>query len=454
MTRALLVSVLCLSLAGCGTVEKVKKSFSGGEDNQAKPTPLEKFIPSLKLVKLWSRDIGDGSDDKYLKLIPSVRGSNTYIAENGGDVFALDNSAGKTVWDIDTDRAITGGPGLSDNSLMVGTEDGELVAVDPLTGQKKWIAELTSEILAAPTAAEGIVVARTIDGKLFGLAEDTGKRLWVYDRSVPALTLRGTSNPVIDTGLVFTGFDGGKLAAIELTTGKLVWETRIAQSRGSNELDRMIDIDSDPVVDGGTVFVTTFQGNVAAVDTLTGRILWLREIPSYAGIAVNDDFVFVSDDESLVWALDRYTGDSIWRQEKLKSRAATAPALLGDFVVVGDKEGYLHWMNVNNGEFLARSRLNKSQIIAPPIVADNKLFAYAVDGTMAVFTYKGAVLTDSETGEVLDEEDYADKVIDPTEDEQPYQTEIEDNYDEDSDEGTTIQKILDIFSIGDDDEEN
>lgn len=439
MNRYLGIIIFSTLLAGCGTFDKISKSF-GDEDNTTPPTPLTEFTQRLSIVELWSNDVGDGSNEKYLKLTPVFDLERVYVADNDGDLLALDSAKGKVIWDIDTDQAITGGPGVTESAVLIGTEEGEIYAYDPNTAEQLWQAQLTSEVLAKPVAEYGVVVARTIDGKIFGLDEATGNRLWVYDRKVPALTLRGNSNPVLDSGLVFAGFDGGRLAAIELQSGKLIWETRIAQSKGANELDRMVDIDSEPIIDAGTIFVSTFQGNVAAVDVDSGRIQWLRQISSFAGLAVNDDYVFVSDEQSNLWALDRYSGDSVWKQDKLLARSLTAPVLHDNYLVVGDLEGYLHWFDSTNGQLIARSQVNDARIISTPLVQDSRLYAYAIDGTMAAYTYQGALLESSASEEIAQEEQ-TDSVSD---------TNIEDSYEEE--EGLSLSDFFSIFTSDNDDE--
>lgn len=385
------VIVLLLLLCSCSSVKKITRGITGeGDDNAEKPTELTEIKQRLKIIEIWSQNVGKGNDKKYLKLMPRIEDDAVYIADNRGDLNALKASNGKTIWEIDTDQPITGGPGASADLVLVGTQEGEVVAFEKQSGKQLWSSRVSSEILSAPQATKDIVVTRTIDGKIFGIDADNGKRLWTYDRSVPALTLRGTSAPVIDSGLVFAGFDGGKLAALELETGKLYWETRIAQGRGRSELERMVDIDAEPIIDGGTIYVATYQGRIAAVEMETGRVQWTRDISSYAGVGLNDDYIFVTDDDSHVWALDRFSGTSIWKQEKLHARAATAPVTIGDFVVVGDLEGYLHWMDASTGDFLARTRITESKIIAPPIVKEQILYAYSSNGTLSAFTYQGA----------------------------------------------------------------
>ena len=454
MCRNLFSLFLVVLLSGCGTVDKIKSSFTA-EDNSIPPTPLTDIAQRIDLDELWSKDVGDGSDEKYLKLTPSINSGRVYIAENGGDLLALDMNTGSVIWDTDTDQPISGGPGSSDTQVLIGTQEGQVIAYDPETGEQLWLSQLTSEILSRPAVSNGIVVARTIDGKIFGLDDATGKRIWIYDHKVPALTLRGTGNPIIDSGLVLCGFDGGRMVALEIGTGKLIWEARISRAKGANELDRMVDIDAELIIDAGTIFVSTFQGNVAAVDLNTGSILWLRNISSFAGLAVSDELVFVSDEESNLWALDRFTGDSVWKQEMLYGRALTAPVVQNDYVVVGDLEGYMHWFDSSTGKIVARDQVSESKMISAPMVNEDILFAYASDGTMNAYRIAGVNSIAVEDIETAIEEDI--KLEEVAEDSVP-DTDIADEYGEASeatsndDEGFSFKNLFDIF--GSDDEED
>jgi len=376
-------------LSGCSSISDKVTTFMGGEDNAEPPSPLVEIETRVEITKLWEKDMGKGSDEQYLKLVPVYAQEKIFVADNEGEIKAVNSLNGNIIWDQDTETRITGGPGAGDSLVMIGTSEGEILAISGDTGETVWRSRVSSEILAAPQVAENIVVARTIDGKIYGLDAAEGKRLWTYDQSVPALTLRGTSAPVIAGKLVISGFDEGRLAAIELHTGKLVWETRIALGSGRSELERMVDIDAEPLVIDDVIYVATFQGRIAAVTLDGGRILWTRDISSFAGLCADDRNIYITDDNSHVWALDRFTGNSLWKQEKLQARAVTAPASIGDLVVVGDLEGYLHWLDKATGEFVSRTQISDTKIIASPIVVNDIVYSYTSDGTLGAYTYAG-----------------------------------------------------------------
>lgn len=372
-------------LSGCGAREYMHKTF-GGTDNSDPPTPLVELETTAEIVELWSKNTGKGASKHFLKLTPAHVQGKVFVADIRGNLEAIDATNGNTLWKNDADLTISGGPGASEKLMLVGSDDGDVLAYTSETGELLWQTKVSSEILSAPQEAYDIVVVRTIDGKIFGLNANDGSHLWIYDRTVPALTLRGTSNPVITGDIVIAGFDGGRLAAIELYTGKLIWETSISLASGRSQLERMVDIDSEPVIIGNDIYVATFQGRLASVTLESGRITWTRDISSYAGLTSDGQYIYITDDQSHVWALDRASGNSVWKQENLFARMVTAPATIGDLVVVGDLEGYLHWMDKSNGQFVARTRVSNSPIIAPPIAIEDIVYVYSSDGILAAYT--------------------------------------------------------------------
>jgi outer membrane protein assembly factor BamB len=237
--------------------------------------------------------------------------------------------------------------------------------------------------LAAPRAAGGTVVARTVDGRVYGLDVLDGHRLWSYQSTVPVLTLRGNSAPLLEQGLAVVGLESGKAVALSASDGKVRWEQAIGVSRGRSELERMVDIDANPVSYQGVLYLASFQGRVAALDPDTGNPLWGRDISSYAGLAVDDGHVYVTDDHSEVWALDRLTGASVWKQDGLRGRALTAPAVQGASVLVGDFEGYVHWLSREDGQLQARWRLDSDGIQVGPLVVDDTAYVYGRSGRLA-----------------------------------------------------------------------
>ena len=378
--RALLLAPLVLALVACVTIKDLAK---GEKTNAIAPNQLEAFDASIKVEKVWSKHIGKGADKQYLKLTPTVIDGRLYVADRYGRLVASDLATGKEIWDIqDKEVAYTGGPGGGDGLVLMGTGDGRVIAREAESGKVRWVAKVSSEVLAAPRAGSGVTVVRTGDGRLFGLDSRTGAEMWVYERSVPTLTLRGIGGPAIDEDIALAGFDNGRFAAVNLRSGKMVWESPLAVPSGRSDLERMVDIDAEPVIGGTTVYVASFNGGVAAMSIADGKILWTREVSSYEEISIDRDHVYVTDDKGAIWALDRKTGTSVWKQEALANRFVTAPIFFDGHIVVGDFEGYVHWLAASSGDFEYREQLSKDRIIAPAINAGSVLLSYTATGQL------------------------------------------------------------------------
>lgn len=383
--KRLIALVLPVALsAGCGTFVDPTEWFD--EEPADAPSTLVELGNQIQPQRLWSRDVGAGTDEQLLNLRPLVAGGVVYVADADGRVQALDATSGQPRWSIDLDLPVSGGPGLGEGLLMVGTSDGELVAMNAENGEVRWTQQLTSEILSVPAARNGVVVVHTIDGKLFGLEATNGNERWRYEREVPVLTLRGTGSPVLVGGVAYVGMSGGRLVALRIDNGGLLWDTNVTVPSGRSELERMADIDGDPLVFGGGVFVATYQGEVAAIEQRSGRQAWQRRLSAYSGMGTDGRRLYLSDADGVVWALDVRSGTAVWSQEALKNRRLSDAVVLGDYVVIGDFEGYLHWIDRSNGELAARTRVGSAPITKGITVVDGVLFVQGDDGELAALT--------------------------------------------------------------------
>ena len=379
MRRLLLVGAALATLTGCGAVT----DYMLGADNNEPPAELEPLETALSVATVWKTDIGDGGGRGGIGLVPTLRGERIYAAEADGEVVALDAATGKKLWVSDTGLALSGGPGSDESIVVIGSENGEVVTLDAVSGNELWRTRVSSEVLTPPRISEGAVIVRTVDGKLVALDSESGQLRWTYDRTVPVLSLRGTAAPALDSGLVIGGFDSGRLVAVDIKDGQTVWESRIAVPKGRTELERLVDIDAEPLIVDGVVYVVTFQGRIAALDVLSGEVEWRRDMSSHAGIGVDDDAIYVTDASGHIWSLDRSSSASAWRQKKLENRRSTAPRRFESYVVVGDLEGYVHWLQIDDGELAGRVRIGKGPIVTAPLVGDELIYVYNSDGTLA-----------------------------------------------------------------------
>jgi outer membrane protein assembly factor BamB len=382
--RIALWLALALLGSGCGAVG----SYLRGSDNTIPPADLTDIPQSIPIREVWSEQVGDAGDG-FLKLAPAVDGQRIYAAGNDGVVTALDLASGAVRWETDTDLDITAGVGLGSTVVLVGSSKGEVLALYRENGEEAWRAKVSSEILAPPRAAEGVAVVRSIDGKFTGLDERTGGRLWVYSYRVPILTLRGTAAPLLAQGVVITGLDTGKLLVLSLRDGAPIWDRTIAPPRGRTELDRMVDIDTEPRVVQDVLYVASYHGNITAINLQDGSVLWSRDFSTYAGLDVDDSRVYISDENDVIWGLDRRDGGTVWSQPALTGRSLSTPVVHGNYVVFGDFEGYLHWLDKNSGRLVGRVRADSDGIKVRPVVFGGVLYALGEGGDLSAFRIGG-----------------------------------------------------------------
>lgn len=370
--RLWLLLIILFFLNSCSSVDPIEP-----------PVPLEPINETLQIDKLWEVDAGNGNKGTLFKLVPVFANDTIFTASINGEVNAFQLSDGASVWSTDLKYALSSGPGVGNDIVVVGTSDGDVIALSEENGSELWHTHVTSEVLSPAVINNGIVVIRTVDGKLFGLDSLSGGRLWVYERTMPLLTLRGTSTPIIiNNEAIVSGFDNGKLATLELKTGKLLRDDiAIAVAQGRTELERMIDIDATPLLIGSTIYVTSFQGKTVAIDLYQGKLLWERDVYSYSGLGGNFDAIYLSDLSSDIWALDSHSGTSLWKQTKLHARQITTPVSIGDYVVTSDFEGYVHWLRQEDGQFVARYAAG-NRISSPALVVENTAIIYTDRGKL------------------------------------------------------------------------
>ncbi|MEO8998602.1 MAG: outer membrane protein assembly factor BamB [Rhodanobacter sp.] len=393
MKRFLLITLASLvTLAGCHSFKK---------ENVQPPTPLAKdFKPTVKVTRLWSTRVGDGAGVSGARLRPAVADGVLYADSTDGKLVAIDAASGKTLWSKSSsthgwfgwgdkkrkDALYAGGPAVTGDLLAVGTLDGHVYGVNSKDGSPRWEAELKSEVLTSPVIVADLAVVRTSDGRVYALDSKTGERRWVYDQgTVPLLSLRGNGRLLVANGVLFFGTDDGKLVALRLDNGSKLWEQKLASGEGRTEIDRLNDVDGGILLDGSTLYGAAYHGNLVAVDGPSGRPLWSRPFSSFGSLAVSGNAVVGANDDSQIWAFDKTGGADMWKNDALKYRWVTGPAVQGDYVVVGDMEGYVHWLQVGDGAMAARERLSKKAIRAQPLVVGDTVYVEDVKGHIGAY---------------------------------------------------------------------
>jgi len=351
-------------LAGCSsigdTIDKVNP-FSTSVP-KVKAAELTPFDASAQLRIRWQANVGGAGEFVFT---PAVVGKSIYAAARDGTIARFDD--GNQVWRISAGQAISGGVGADAKLVVVGTLKGDVLAYDAATGREVWKTRTTSDILAAPALGDGLVLVRSGDSRVFAFDAADGRRRWVYQRNTPALTLRSQVGVLLADHVVFAGFPGGKMVAVNTGNGSAMWEGTVAQPKGATELERVADITSLPVISGRQACAAAFQGRISCFDLNSGSPMWAKDISSRAGIDLDDRNVYVSDDKGNVQAFDRESGGSIWKQDKLTLRGLSRPLALGSRVAVGDAQGVVHLLRRDDGAFAARLATDGTAIAADPL---------------------------------------------------------------------------------------
>lgn len=391
MTRAMprtsfrLIAAAALAVAllsGCSTVKNLLDGR--GKDRSKDPTPLVEITPSANVTKLWGASLGKGEERLGVAQRPAIADGRVYAAAVEGGVSAFDLRSGQSVWRYASELPLTGGPGAGEGLVVVGSLEGDVIALDAATGAEKWKSKVANEVLVAPAVGGGMVFVHSNDGRVTALDAGSGERRWFYSADVPALTVRGNGAMTVGPGILFVGNDNGTLTALSMSDGGVVWTAPVAQPEGRSELERMADVDGPAVLDNTTLFATSYKNHTVAIDGPSGQLMWDRENGGPRGLGLSNSAVVVTDPDGKVWGLDKNTGSSLWQQDGLAYRSTSAPAVQGDYAVVGDLEGMVHWLRLSDGAFAARSSVGGA-ITGQPAVAEDIVVVQTTDGQLAAF---------------------------------------------------------------------
>ncbi|MGP1947646.1 MAG: outer membrane protein assembly factor BamB [Arsenophonus sp. NC-PG7-MAG3] len=385
LARTLLVSLLVVTLLmGCST-EKDSVIIS------PLPKVNNKFTPSI----IWYRSIGDGSREFYSKLSPAYDDFIVYAADRKGTVKAIDVDSGAMLWSIDLSQQVgfftanlpallSSGLTVSGDKLYLGTENGKVIALNKTNGKIEWETDVSGEALSQPVVSDGLILIHTSNGVLQALDPQTGENKWSINLDTSTLSIRGKSSPATAYGVAIVGSAGGRITAIILDQGRIAWQQYISQIRGATEIDRLHDVNITPVIDtnSNTIFAIAYNGNLVAIDIRSSQIIWKRDLGTVNDIILANDIIYLVDQNDRVLAVHKKDGIISWTQDALLHRNLTAPIIYDDYLVVGDGEGYLHWLDTKDGHFVAQNKIDSLGLRSHPIIANDKLLIQAKNGTI------------------------------------------------------------------------
>ncbi|MEW5837394.1 MAG: outer membrane protein assembly factor BamB [Pseudomonadota bacterium] len=380
-----------LSLLACALLATTLMTGCGAKkDHVDPPAPLKEFTASLSTQEVWSANLGSADRNAQLALTPwvgkSASGAIVVASDARGQVTAFDARNGAQLWQNALGFAVSGGVGGGGDKAIVTGLRGEVVALDLSNGALLWKVDIGSVVNAPAAVAPRHVALRTADGRLVVLDSSNGERVWSDARPVPPLSLQGTSQPILLQDAVLAGFDNGDFSAYELASGRRFFTVNIALPSGRNDVDRMVDVDSTPLIDRGVIYALAYQGRLVAIDAATAQVIWATKMSGFSNITLDATAIYLTDANGHLLAVDRRTGRTLWSQDALHARGVSAPLLLNGKLIVGDKEGYLHWFAAEDGRMLARTRAANSAIARAPVSDGERIFVEAREGRLLALT--------------------------------------------------------------------
>ncbi|MCP9267284.1 outer membrane protein assembly factor BamB [Xenorhabdus sp. XENO-1] len=380
-----------------GLVASVLLAGCSSEQDTLAMSPLPKVENQFNPRVIWDKSVGSGVGKYYSHLSSVWQGSTVYVADRTGVVKAFEVDTGKELWATDlSEKAgflssrlpalLSGGLTVSGERLYVGTEQAKVIALDTTNGKVEWESSVAGEALSRPVVSDGLVLIHTGNGLLQALNETNGSAVWSVNMDTPSLSVRGESAPAVAYGAAIVGGDNGRISAVLMSQGQLIWQQRIAQMTGSTEIGRLNDVDMTPVISNNIIYAIAYNGNLVAMDMRSGQLIWKRDIGSVNEMVVTDDHIFIVDQNDRILSLRKSDGVTLWTQSDLLHRNLTAPEMYNGYLVVGDAEGYLHWLNMADGKFVAQHKVDSSGLLSSPVVAGDKLMIQAKGGKVYLYT--------------------------------------------------------------------
>jgi len=397
--KAVALLGLTLLVSGCSWFTWLPWVDEDEEDvDELEPAALVRFDEEVEVERLWKSRVGDGLGSKYIRLSPIIVADRIFAVDGYGVVASFDRFTGKEIWEVRIDERdrgfmsvfnffdrtdesfVSGGVGAGDGHVLIGLTSGEVVALAVSDGSVNWRVNVGSEVLSKPAVSRGKVYLQTIDGRLMALDADTGKSIWSFDNQVPILTLRGTASPMVAGDIVYAGFANGMLMAFQSDTGEPVWEHRVQLPEGRSELDRMVDVDGQPLLSGPLIYVSAYNGELKALRREDGQPVWAREYGSYLNLVEGYSQVYLVDGIDSVFAIDTSSAETVWTQEALYRRKLTSPVAFSNYLLVGDDEGYLHVLAQSDGRFVGRRKLDGEGLRSEMVVAEGRTVYVLTNG--------------------------------------------------------------------------
>jgi outer membrane protein assembly factor BamB len=381
-----LLIILAFTLTGCNKDKVKKETLWGVYQEPVTPVKLPKDSGSRELVQLWKKDVGSGASLGFAILRPHYFQGSIYVADRSGDVSRFDSQTGSRIWRTELDTPVFSAIAVNENLAVVTHDNSGVTAMYADNGEIAWQKTIGRQISAVPTVGKGRVLIRTSDGLVIGLDASNGDIVWQVEKSVPGLSMHGDSTPVITGDAVLIGMPSGRLIANNVINGRDYWETEISFVRGQNELERLTDADTTPIIQGAKVYTAAYQGNVVALQIQSAAVIWRAKVSTRLPMAISENRLIVTGELGDVIALDADDGSILWEQDIFRGHGVSHPVVLDDRVIIGDANGKIHTLDVSSGA-LIQTRKSVSGAVIGIVTEESQFSVLSSEGDLSTYSF-------------------------------------------------------------------
>ncbi|MGE4315553.1 outer membrane protein assembly factor BamB [Acinetobacter sp.] len=369
------LTILTFALAGCST-NKIKVE-------EVKPNPLPKLVQAKTLVPVFSQSVSSTSKADPLRLRLDADNGVIFAVDPNGEVAAYQGK--QRLWQKKVSKlGLSSGIEAAEGVVVVGNKKGQLFALDQATGEQKWTAQLSGAILSSSLIQSGRVITISNDDTVYAHDLATGQQVWTYNLPNVQFSLRGVATPVaLDSRTVLIASSNAYIYALDIISGVPRMQRRVAVSDGRSDIQRLNDLDGDPVVAGQFLVTTSYQGQVTVMDLASQQVVWSEDASSIQRPEVFNNTVYVAQADGKITAYSLTAGEQLWQNDSLLNRQLSNPVILGQDLVVGDLDGVLHLIDPTTGQLIGRSKTSGE--VRTLRVIDNQLYVATRKGALSIW---------------------------------------------------------------------
>lgn len=376
--KIIISSIAALFIAGCGYID----DFAFGKDNSPKPSPLPSYKNKYTINIDWSQNIGGsskGTDTADLKPYPYE--NIIYTASQTGNIAAINKKNGDMIWQSKLNTSLVAGPLVYQDQLIFNSGHSSILIVNRNNGKFLKKIKLSNDALAVPLLLDNSIYVKTINGFMYDINLKTGRKTWSYQHGSPEIILKASSSPVKYDNTVIAGFSDGSLVAFDKKNGHVIWQRHISFPRGASDVERLVDIDTNPLVDGGNIYIASYQGEIGSYAVENSEFVWHRKASTFHDLAYYGDILVMVDSKDIIWAFNKNTGSVLWKQPALKARKLMAPVIWNKQLLIADSSGVLNYISLQTGNFIGRLTI-PGRIMSAPVVDHDTCYVLSTNGQL------------------------------------------------------------------------